>query len=178
MSFIIRPATREDMDSIEKLMKKSMRILGQGHYTKEQILSSCTHVCIPDEQVIDDGTYYLAETDDKVIIGCGGWSYRKTLFAGPKSKESKDSSLDPSTDPARIRAMFTDPNHSGKGVGSCILETSENAAKEYGFKKGVLGSTLSGLNFYKSKGWESVKKEESTLADGVKITVVHMLKEW
>lgn len=173
----IRIATLDDVDKIEKTMKLSMQSLGQGYYSDEQVQSSCKYVCVPDKQIIEDGTYYVVEDNDGVMIGCGGWSFRNILYAGPKAQATNDT-LDPKKDRARIRAMFVLPTISSKGVGSLILKTSEQAALAHGFTKGALGATQSGLIFYKAKGWIVVKEEIATLPDGVKIEITQMEKEF
>ncbi len=151
----IRLATKEDLETIETLMKRSMKILGHGHYSEQQIESCCRYVCVPDLQLILDQTFFVA-ISDQTIVGCGGWSFRKALHAGSLKSSQDAAILNPEKDPARIRAMFVEPSESGKGIGSLILAHSEKAAQEYGFQNGMLGATLSGLAFYKSKGWLSV----------------------
>lgn len=173
---IIRLAEQRDLEQIEILMKSSMLVLGIGHYSQEQIESCRRFVCVPDRQLIEDGTYFVVVEESGKMVGCGGWSFRNKLYAGPKNQVITDDRLNPSTDPARIRAMFTDPDSGGKGIGSLILAHSEKAAKERGFSKGILGSTVSGLSFYKAKGWEEVAEEESLLPDGVPIRVIQMIK--
>lgn len=175
-TLMIRVAKLSDEDQIEKTMKLSMQSLGQGYYSDTQIQSSCKYVCVPDKHLIEDGTYYVVEDNNGVMIGCGGWSFRKTLYAGPKTQSKEDDILDPQKDMARIRAMFVLPANSSKGVGSLILKTSEQAAKAYGFIRGALGATQSGLMFYKAKGWSVVKEEIATLPDGIKIEVTQMEK--
>lgn len=172
----IRVAKITDMEKIEQIMKLSMKSLGQGHYSDEQIRSSCKYVCVPDKQIIEDGTYYVVE-DENGMIGCGGWSYRDTLYAGPQTQLQPDKKLNPEKDLARVRAMFVLPSVSGKGVGSLILRTSEQEAQKYGFKKAALGATQSGLAFYKAKGWIIVKEEMAVLPDGVMIEVTQMEKD-
>ncbi len=113
-----------------------------------------------------------------MIVGCGGWSFRNTLYAGPAELPRLDEKLHPATDPARIRTMFVDPDYSGKGIGSLILDLSEQAAQAYGFSRGTLGATLSGLSFYMAKGWKETIKEEAKLPDGVTIGVVQMEKHF
>jgi len=81
------------------------------------------------------------------------------LYAGPAEASSKDDQLNPLTDPARIRAMFVDPSYSGKGIGSMILNESENAARKKGFFKGALGATISGLSFIQKKVEYSIRRE-------------------
>ncbi|HEX2579378.1 MAG TPA: GNAT family N-acetyltransferase, partial [Rhabdochlamydiaceae bacterium] len=123
----LRLATLADFDSIEALMKRSMKVLGVGHYSPEQIDACSQFVCVPDKQLIEDQTYYVVE-ENGILIGCGGWSFRNKLYAGPADTPQKSTRLDPSKDPARIRAMFIDPLYSGKGIGSQILNASEQAA--------------------------------------------------
>ena len=171
----IRLATMEDLAAIEELMKRSMRVLGQGHYSREQIESCCRYVCIPELQLILDQTFFVAISDG-TIVGCGGWSFRKTLYAGPSKSSQGAAILDPEKEPARIRARFVEPSASGKGIGSLILSQSEQAARARGFRNGVLGATLSGLAFYQSKGWSSVAQEPAILQDGIVIDVVRMEK--
>ena len=176
MSIIIRLASYNDLEPIESLMKSSMRTLGIGYYSNEQIESCRQFVCVPDRQLIEDKTFFVAENETGKLIGCGGWSFRNKLYAGPAEYSQESNQLNPSTDPGRIRAMFTDPNYSGKGIGSMILHHSEQAAKEHGFSKIVLGSTLSGFSFYKAKGWVKVSEEQSVLPNGIVLQVINMEK--
>jgi GNAT superfamily N-acetyltransferase len=175
----IRLASKDDLSAIQTLMKESMQVLGQGHYSTQQIQSCCQYVCVPDLRLIEDQTFFVVTTGpEKTIVGCGGWSFRKTLYAGPSAVPQKeDERLNPERDFARIRAMFVSPFQSGKGIGSKILSASEQAARAYGFKKGILGATLSRLAFYQSKGWISTRTEQTALPDGVVIDVVTMEKE-
>ncbi len=176
MSVTIRHAELTDLEQIEALMKRSMKVLGVGHYSEEQIYSCCQFVCVPDRQLIEDKTFFVVLTEIGSIAGCGGWSFRNKLYAGPSEIHQKNDQLNPLTDPARIRAMFTDPDYSGKGIGSMILVQSEKAAQANGFSKGTLGATLSGLSFYIAKGWSSASEEQAVLPDGTTIQVVQMEK--
>lgn len=173
----IRIATLCDRNEIELVMKRSMELLGQGHYTPEQVQSSMDYVCVPDEQIIADGTYYVVENEHGVMLACGGWSFRNKLYAGPKIELNEDELLDPKKDRARIRAMFVLPNMSSKGLGTLILKTSEEAAKAHGFSRGTLGATESGLAFYKTKGWMALKEDIAVLPDGIKLKITQMEKD-
>ena len=86
-----------------------------------------------DTQLIDDGTYLLAERDG-IIVGCGGWSRRATLYGGDHSTSLRDPALlDPACDPAKIRAMYTHPDFARQGIGRLILSGCEEAAANMGF---------------------------------------------
>ncbi len=113
----IRIATLEDINAIEALMKCSMKILGKGYYSNVQIDSCCQFVCVPDRQLIEDQTFFVAILDDSNIVGCGGWSFRSKICAGPKEATKESSRLNPAIDAARIRAMFVDPSYTGMGIG-------------------------------------------------------------
>ncbi len=176
MNLAIRLAELNDLDGIEALMKRSMKTLGVGRYSAEQINSCCQFVCVPDCQLIEDQTFFVVRTEEGDLVGCGGWSIRKKLYAGPSQAPLNRDLLDPSRDPARIRAMFTDPAYRGKGVGSLILDHAEKAAHARGFSKGALGATLSGLSFYTAKGWQKTASEQALLPDGIAIEVIQMEK--
>ena len=143
--------------------------------SKQQIESCCQFLCVLDPQLILDQTFFVAVSDG-TVVGCGGWSFRKNRCAG-SSKSSHDTAiLNPEKDSAEIRAMFVEPSESGKGIGSLILAQSEKNAQGHGFRNGVLEAALSGLEFYKSKGWSSVTQELLTLQDGIVFDVVRMEK--
>lgn len=176
--FSIRKAILSDKNTIESVMKRSMELLGQGYYSPEQVQSSLRYVCVPDEQIIEDGTYYVIENQSGMMLACGGWSFRKKHYAGPNIQSQDNDKLDPKEDKARIRAMFVLPNLSGKGLGTLILKTAEQAAKAYGFNQGTLGATESGLAFYKLKGWHTHQENKVTLPDGVQLKITHMEKNF
>jgi len=171
----LRLANLSDLASIEALMKRSIQILGIGHYSPEQIDACSQFVCVPDKQLVQDKTYYVVE-ENGILIGCGGWSFRDKLYAGPTDTPQKNTLLDPAKDSARIRAMFIDPPYSGKGIGSQILAASEQAARSHGFLQGALGATVSGIAFYRAKGWKEMLDEMVSLPNGVSIRVVQMVK--
>lgn len=173
---MIRRANLDDLELIEALMKRSMKRLGVGYYSPEQIDACCQFVSVPDRQLIEDQTFFVVIAEDGTMVGCGGWSFRDKLYAGPLDGPQKSNRLNPLTDPARIRAMFVDPDYGGKGIGSRILEQSEKAARAEGFLKGALGATMSGLSFYRAKGWADISEEQAVLPNGIAIKVVQMTK--
>jgi GNAT superfamily N-acetyltransferase len=105
-----------------------------------------------DLQLIDDGTYFCVE-EDGVLVGCGGWSRRATLYGGNHSAGRDPRLLDPASERARIRAMYTHPGHTRKGIGRLILDTAENAARAEGFKAIEMAATMSGKPLYTACGY-------------------------
>jgi len=56
--------------------------------------------------LIADETYFVAEAigdfGERVLVGCGGWSKRKTLYGSDSRADRQDELLDPGVDAAKI----------------------------------------------------------------------------
>jgi len=169
----IRPACVEDLPVLRELIPISARELSRGHYSPEQIESAIRYVFGPDSRLIADGTYFAAEEDGRVI-GCGGWSRRRTLFGGDQMKSGEDRLLDPATDAARIRAFFVHPAWARRGIGSRILRACMEGARAAGFRRLELAATLPGEPLYRAFGFETRERIEAPLPDGVALTVLRM----
>lgn len=87
-----------------------------------------------DTQLVEDGTYLVVEADG-VKAGCGGWSRRATLYGGDTSPGRDAALLDPAKDAARVRAMYTHPAFTRRGVGRLVLSLCEDAARAEGSAK-------------------------------------------
>ena len=110
-------------------MRRSIEALQTGFLTPEQVRVSHDVMGL-DTQLIRDGTYFVVESGER-IAGCGGWSWRSTLYGGDESMVSREpEALDPATDAARIRAMYTDPDFARQGVGRLVMQLCEGAAME------------------------------------------------
>jgi N-acetylglutamate synthase-like GNAT family acetyltransferase len=132
VKFAIRNATPFDRDTIQQLIAISARDLSRGYYSEEQISVALKSVYGVDSMLIDDGTYFVAERDG-TIIGCGGWSKRKTLFGGDQFSSRDAGLLDPRFEAAKIRAFFIHPNFARQGIGRAILDRCEVEAASQGF---------------------------------------------
>ncbi|MDX2032776.1 MAG: GNAT family N-acetyltransferase [Blastocatellia bacterium] len=173
----IRLAQFEDIPALERLLERSVRGLSGGYYTQRQIDSALVHAFSIDRQLVADGTYYLAElAEARQIVGCGGWSQRRTLHGGDHAHMSDESILDPAVDAARIRAFFIDPDFARRGIGRRIIETCEAAAQAAGFTRLVLGSTLPGEPMYAALGYVAVERIAHPMADGEILPLVVMEK--
>ena len=146
-----RLAQRDDLKSLRVLMELAISELQKSFLDENQITSSRAIMGL-DTQLIDDGTYFIVESDGQ-LAGCGGWSRRVTMYGGDQTPGRSAALLDPTKDAARIRAMYTHPNHTRKGVGRLIISLCEDAAKAEGFTKMELVSTLSGESLYRACGF-------------------------
>ena len=135
-----------------------------------------------DTQLIADGTYFVAEadsgeaSDSPTIVGCGGWSKRKTLFGGDQWNARQDSLLDPARDAAKIRAFFIHPSWARRGIAGLILQACEEAATSAGFTRLEMGATLTGIPFYAAKGYIRLEDQSVPLEGGESLRIVRMAK--
>jgi len=173
----LRVAVPKDVPVLRELIDASVRGLQTQDYTPAQIEGALKTVFGVDSQLIADGTYIVAETDSNTIVGCGGWSKRKTLYGGDHWTGRHDELLDLRHDAARIRAFFVHPKWARQGIGSMILEACEEAAKTAGFTRLEMGATLTGVPFYRAKGYIASEHLEVPLANGESLPIVRMTKE-
>ncbi len=176
MEISIRVATMEDIPALHELIPQSARGLSQGYYTPQQIESAIKYIFGVDTQLIADETYYIAEAEGQVV-GCGGWSKRKTLYGGDQMKAEQDPLLDPKEDAGRIRAFFIHPDWARKGIGRRIIEACEEAAKADGFTRMELGATLPGEPLYAAMGYEVTDRFDISMGDGTTLPCAHMNKQ-
>ena len=174
MELTSRLATHDDVPALARIIDAAIGELQKGFLDDAQIESSRAIMGL-DRQLIDDGTYFVVELDT-TIVGCGGWSRRATLYGGDHSAGRDTSLLDPATQPAKVRAMYTDPAYTRRGVGRLILSLCEKAAaEEEGLSSLDLMSTLAGEPLYRAARFEPVERAEDP-AGGVPVPLVKMRK--
>lgn len=147
----ISAAKMGDVPIITGLQSLAIHELQKGYLDEAQINASQASMGL-DTQLIADGTYFCV-FDGEVLVGCGGWSYRATLYGGNHSAGRSARELDPKTERARIRAMYTHPDHARRGIGRLILKTSEAAAKAREFTNLEMAATEAGRPFYERCGY-------------------------
>jgi GNAT superfamily N-acetyltransferase len=179
--FAIRLAMPADIPALHRLIELSVRGLQTRDYTPAQIEGALGHALGLDTQLVDDGTYFLAEPVNQpgTIAACGGWSFRATLFGsdhGPHRAHAGGPLLDPRRDAAKIRAIFVHPAFARRGLGSRILAEAEGAAKLAGFSRFEMGSTLTGVPLYRLRGYSAHETLEVPLPNGQFLRVIRMSK--
>lgn len=186
----LRLAVPEDVPALSELIAASARGLQTEDYTPAQIEGALQTVFGVDTQLIADGTYIVAEAQSRgersaqhvdasanwTIVGCGGWSKRKTLYGSDHWAGREDTLLDPQRDAAKIRAFFIHPARARQGVGTRILQACEDAAHAAGFTRYEMGATLTGAKLFGAKGYVPVGPISIPLANGETLPVIHMEK--
>ncbi|MEQ4302209.1 GNAT family N-acetyltransferase [Plantactinospora sp. B6F1] len=173
MTLTSRLARRTDLPELLPLIDAAITELQKGFLDEAQIASSRSIMGI-DTQLIDDGTYFVVESGGR-LAGCGGWSRRATLYGGDHSSGRDPAMLDPARDPAKVRAMYTHPDCTRRGVGRLILARCEEAAAAEGFRTLELMSTLAGRPLYEPAGFVPVEQVVDP-AGGVPVRLVRMRK--
>jgi GNAT superfamily N-acetyltransferase len=176
MEMSLRKAILDDRPALSRLIEMSARGLSRAEYSGEQIDAAVASVFGVDSELIKDGTYFVAEAEG-VMVGCGGWSKRGTLFGGDQYQERESAELDPSREAARIRAFFVHPDWARRGIGRAILERCELEARACGFHSLELMATLPGVKFYRSLGYAESAPVTYKLPGGTTINFVPMRKE-
>lgn len=191
MQLAIRNATAADVPILDGLIHASVRGLQGQDYTAAQMERALELVFGVDSQLIADGTYFVATVSSRTslsledfhfpeaqapIVGCGGWSKRRTLYGGDHWALREDVLLDPKRDAAKIRAFFVHPDWARRGIGSQLLKTCEDAAITAGFRRLEMGSTLTGVPLYRARGYIACERSEVPLGDGLFLPIVRMEK--
>lgn len=171
----LRPALPADIAAMEALIRRSGIELSKGFYTVEQAAAVTRHVFGVDTQLVEDCTYFVIEREG-LLLACGGWSKRATLFGGDRHKTGPDPLLDPATQPARIRAFFVDPAAPRQGLGRMLMEHCEREARAAGFREMELAATMPGVPLYRACGFEEMEAMALALPGNVSVPLARMRK--
>ena len=170
-----RLARIDDLPALNALMTRSIEHLQHGFLSPQQVRAS-HQVMGLDTQLVKDQTYFLIECDGH-LVGCGGWSWRATLFGGDNSIVAREPApLDPATDAAKIRAMYVDPDYARRGIGTMIMTLCEGAAHDAGFAKVEMMATLAGVPLYRVCGYSEIEAVEAMTREGVVVPLIRMGK--
>lgn len=170
-----RLATEDDLPAMGALMTRAIEHLQDGFLSPEQVRASHKVMGL-DTQLVKDRTYFLVEEDGR-LAGCGGWSFRATLYGGDDSVVAREPArLNPATDAAKVRAMYTDPAFVRRGIGKLVLSLCEGAARDAGFSRVELMGTMAGVPLYTAAGYVGVEEVLSAPIDGVQVPLLRMEK--
>lgn len=170
-----RLARESDIPALGALIPLSIRTLHAPYYSTAQMEAALGPVFGVDRQLIRDGTYFVVEREG-MIVGCGGWSRRRSLYGGDCNRTGEDELLDPQHDAARVRAFFVHPEWARRGIGSSIMVACERAIEQAGFRNVEIVATLAGEALYTAFGYAVTERCEIPMAAGLKLPVVRMNK--
>lgn len=159
------------MPALQGLIERAVRQLSSGVYTTAQIDASLVEVFGPDTALIDDGTYFVARAVGgcDTLVGAGGWGKRRTLFGGDQTKRGVDPLLDPTRDPARLRAFYVHPGWARRGIASAIVAACFADIRAAGFSRVELLATLPGEPLYRRLGFTVIADHDVPMAGGLSL---------
>lgn len=172
----LRLARADDIAALTTLIRESASVLSAGYYSPEETAAAIRFVFGVDSTLIADGTYLVVEQDGE-IVGCGGWSRRRTLYGGDQRPVGGSDLLNPAAEAARVRAFFVAPAYARRGIGRRLLSECVSAAAGAGFTQLELMATLPGVPLYASAGFTGVEDVVDVLPDGTRLRFVRMVRK-
>jgi GNAT superfamily N-acetyltransferase len=179
MALIVRPATTDDIPTLSELIRASTRTLSKNDYTDEQIETALQRAMGVDSELIQDRTYFVVEAvtaAERQIVACGGWSRRVRLLGTDHGPVGESAYLDPSRDPARVRAFYVHPDWARRGIGRLLLAHCEAEARAHGFTAVELMATLPGQRLYEVCGYTAAEPVQYPLSETISMKLVPMRK--
>ena len=156
MDIVIRRATSEDVEEMEKIFVTCVKTLNIKDYTDEQIEIMLTFC---------DAQLYLEE------IKAGS-----SIFVAEAQSIVGFASLAKSR--GHIDDLFVDPNYTRQGIGTLLLKTLEQVALRKQRSQLSVTASLTARPFYLSRGFKYIKVSQILdVATGIKIPVVDMVKQ-
>jgi N-acetylglutamate synthase-like GNAT family acetyltransferase len=151
----VRRAKQEDSVEIQRIHDRAVReLLGTGYYTPEEIkLWAGAEKPEYYKESIRDNEFYVAE-ENGAVIGFGILTRN-----------------------GEIEGVYVKPDVVRRGVGKEILKKIEERAQELDLTSLHLDSSLNAVPFYKGAGYEEQQQAKHSLASGVEVECVRMVKE-
>ena len=100
----------------------------------------------------------------------------RPLYGGNHTVGRDDGLADPATEPAKIRAMYTHPDFTRRGIGRFLLQAGEDAARAEGFMTMEMGATAPGRPLYEACGYDFIEDLSEPSEDGTIVPILLMRK--
>jgi GNAT superfamily N-acetyltransferase len=161
-NFQVRTCTPADADRVGAVIRASYATLLVEHYDSDLLLRSLPLMTAANCSLIASGKYYVAESTDGQIAGCGGWS--------PDSPDTHEAT----EGLAHIRHFATDPCWARRGIAKALLaHCIARAADEFIYRfesRALFGAEA----FYASAGFVARRKVDIPLRDGLSLPATLM----
>ncbi len=144
--FFVRVASIKDETSVNDVLMASYARLMQSHYDGTTLAAALPLMTQANSALLTSGKYYVAETPNGQVMGCGGWSLER-----PGSGEVE-------RELAHVRHFATHADRIGHGIGRAIYLQCEKEARQAGARRLECYSSLNAEGFYAALGFVSIRK--------------------
>lgn len=141
---LIRTAKPTDADAVSALLETSYSELLASSYDTDVLCSALPYMVKANSVLLESGTYYVAQAQSGIIVGCGGWTAAEPGRGDVVQGE------------AHVRHFAVHPKWSRQGIGASILARCISDARLLGIGKLHCFSTLNGEPFYRASGFQTV----------------------
>jgi GNAT superfamily N-acetyltransferase len=167
----VRTATARDVPHLHAMAARAVtELLAGHHYTWAQVRAAEEERMHEVEaDLVDAGTYYVAEVDGVVVAG-SGWS-----AGGQLGHTAASPTVDSGT--AAMRASYVDPRYARRGIATLLARTTETSARLSGFRRFETMCTPPSAAMRRALGYQLVRHEQTTVARGMTLTLAIMRKQ-
>ena len=160
--FAIRIANLDDASRVGDLLVASYPALMSRSYDKSALAAALPIMTRANPALLKANTYYVAETANGQIVGCGGWT-REQPGTGHVEAEI-----------GHIRHFATHPEWLNQGIGRSIYSQCESSARSVGIRCFECYSSLNAEGFYQALGFRPILKLEIPMGRDNKLASVLM----
>ncbi len=160
--YSVRATTLKDALSVTAMLGDSYPLLMKSCYKEPVLSAALSIICKADPSLLSSGTYYLAETQDNLVVGCGGWT----------REPPGEGNIAPTI--GHIRHFATHSAWVRQGISRSIYLVCEQQAREAGITQFECYSTLNAEGFYAALEFKSIKPINVNLSNSVLLPGVLM----
>lgn len=164
--FSVRVASIDDAKSVEALLKASYSQLMVAAYGRVFLEPALDLITRANPFLLASGSYYVAETADGILVGCGGWTK-----SAPEDRNKIVGQI------GHLRHFATHPDWICSGVGRAIYETSQSAARRCDVKTLEVLASLNAEDFYAALGFKRVREVSVAIGEGVHLPSIMMQQD-
>ena len=163
--FKVRPSDAGDLAQVDELLARAFPILLKPDYPASILVTAIPRLARANPSLLASGSYYVAETRNGSIVGCGGWSL--TNPNAPRRRQGH----------AHVRHFGTDPNFTRQGVARAVMARciADVAGRDVSWME--CHSTRTAVPFYSAMGFEEVREMVVPLAPGVDFPAILMVRD-
>jgi GNAT superfamily N-acetyltransferase len=160
-NFSVRVATSGDSLGVTALLLASYPTLMQPAYEAAILAPALEWMTNAQPALLASGTYYVAESGNGRIVGCGGWTKEHGDFVAQDGV-------------GHIRHFGTHPESINRGIGKAIYSRCETDARYAGIARFDCQSSLNAEGFYSACGFKRIQRIDIEMSPGVFLPAIYM----